>query len=659
MDTDPHRLGSYGTFVSLVLRRAMWAAVALLAAATFFCAGLLFRVLMGPVSLGPFGGELHAALEQVLPGLDVQFDGAALEWNRSEARIDLVILGTRVFDRSRHIIAQAPKAEIGLSAGPFFRGRIVIKRITLVGVQLTLVHTKSGTLRLGVEPERGGDDVLRRIRDAISRNRGRGPSLKSFAVHQARLAFYDEESGAFVVAPQADLEITGSDGTSIKQSGSIDANLAADIEISGKAAHIVANVEFPSRSELVTGDVSITGVSLPALARDGRGFAFLRPFALTADITGSWTITHGTELKFADFGIGARGYVNGLGRPLHVKSLRLVGRYDGATGKLLVDDASLSGEQARVHLTGSANLEFTGTGGLQASTFALVVDRFAVDLPGAMERTVTLGRASLKGIYTSADNSIVLERGVLSDGPLSGRFAGRVLLAPGESPEIDTDGKVDAIAVRDLLPYWPLHVASGVRAWIAANVATGRLGPVLVHTRIPAGASGLPAIPDSAVSIAFPLVGATITYLHGLTPLTDLAGTAILTGDNFRATISSAAIGPLSLSEGHLTIDDLHVHATPANIGVRVTGELPQILSLLDMKPLQYPTRFHVNTKSAAGAASFDATFRIPTVRGLSMDDVGILVKGSVDDFAIALGPHTRISNGTVGLSVDNAGLHA
>ena len=50
----------------------------------------------------------------------------------------------------------------------------------------------------------------------------------------------------------------------------------------------------------------------------------------------------------SDFGIGATGNVNGLGTPLHVKSLRFVGRFDGATGKLLIDDASLTGEQASV-----------------------------------------------------------------------------------------------------------------------------------------------------------------------------------------------------------------------------------------------------------------------------------------------------------------------
>src|SRR5437016_14192069 len=96
---------------------------------------------MGPVSLGPLSGELHSALAAELPGLDVRFDGAALAWTRSEARINLVILGTRVFDRQGRIIAQAPQAEIGLAAAPLFSGRVVVSRIALLGVLKAFVSS--------------------------------------------------------------------------------------------------------------------------------------------------------------------------------------------------------------------------------------------------------------------------------------------------------------------------------------------------------------------------------------------------------------------------------------------------------------------------------------------------------------------------------------
>jgi hypothetical protein len=630
----------------------------LAAAVIFFCLGLLFRVLMGPVSLGPFADEIHVALKRVLPDFDVSFDNAALEWERAEGRIDLVILGTRVFDRGQHIIAQAPKAEIGLAVGPLLHGRIAIDRIALVGVQLTLVHTREGALRLGFEAGKGGEDVLQRIREAISHGHGTGPPLDSFAVRSARLAFYDEATEAFVIAPEADLQVAAPKRNS-RDRGGLDANLAARFEISGKPGRIYATIHLPGHGDDVTGDLSITGLNLGALSHDGKGFAFLSPLALTADVTGSWTIRHGTELRFADFGIGGTGYVTGFGRPLHVRSLRFVGRYDGVTGRLLVDDATVSGEQGQAHLTGNADLKFAPQGGLLTSAFVFVVDRIALNLPGTMAHAMTLGRAMLAGSYNPTAKSIALDQVTLAGGPLSAALSGRIGFAPNQSPETDLDGKVDAIAVRDLLSYWPLHVVPGVRSWIAENVTAGRLGPVLVRLRIPAGGLQRPALPENAVSVSFPLVGATITYLSGLTPLTNAVGTGLLTGDTFKANLSSAVAGPLSVSDGHVTIANLHIHGTPALVTAHVTGTLPQVLTLLDMKPLRYPTRFHVNIASTRGSAALDGSFRIPTIKRESVDAVGISVKGTVDNVALSLGPHTRIANGHLLLSVDNSGLQA
>lgn len=644
---------------ALLLWRTAWIATALAAAVLFFCFGLLFRVFMGPVSLGPFRDDLREALGHGLRGLNVRFDDAVLEWSRNEGRISLVILGTRVFDQNQRIIAQAPKAEIGLAVGPFLSGRIVVSRITLVGVQLTLVHTKTGSLRLGVQSGPAGYDVLQRIRDAISHRSGGSSQLETFAIRDARIAFLDETTGTFLIAPEADLQVAMGNSAAARQRGTINASLSARIEISGKPARVYASVDIPPRADLVSGDISVTGLDLAALAADGKTFAFLAPFSMTADITGSWTLVNATRLKFADFSIGASGKITGLGPPLQVRSLRLIGRYDGSTDRLLIDDASLACEQANAHLTGSANLTFNGLGEFSESAFAFSLDRISVEVPGAMEHVITLGRALFKGVYRAADRSILLRQGYLSGGPLSALIAGRISFLPNKSPGLDLDGRVGAISVRDLLSYWPLHVAPGARAWIAGNVTSGHLGPALVRTRIAAGALEQANLPDSAISASFPITEATISYLHGLTPVTKVAGTAILGGDTFKASVASASVGPLSLTNGRVTIANLHLPGTPVNIDAHVAGQLPEILSLLDMKPLQYPTRFHINTSETRGAASFDLSFQVPTIRGVSIDRIGISVKGTVRALALSLGPHTRISNGTLAVSVDNNRLHA
>ncbi|MEJ0043524.1 MAG: hypothetical protein WDM81_15475 [Rhizomicrobium sp.] len=204
----------------------------------FFAVGAALRLLVGPISLGPLSGQISDALAQALPGITVKYDQAAVEWSRDQGRVNLVVLGARVFDSKGRIIAQAPQADIDLAAQPFLKGDVVVTRITLVGVQLTMVRNADGTLRLGVEHDESQKDIISRITDAINKNSSSASSLESFAVRDARVAFLDETTGLFLVAPKADVRIANSGPDLV-------ASIEADIEVSGRAAHIAGELRLP------------------------------------------------------------------------------------------------------------------------------------------------------------------------------------------------------------------------------------------------------------------------------------------------------------------------------------------------------------------------------------------------------------------------------
>ena len=622
-----------------------------------FVLSAIGRLAMGPVSLGPFSTQLRESIVHALPGLGVRYDEAALEWSRDEGRVNLIILGARVVDADQHIIAQAPKAEIGLAAIPLLKGDIQVKRIALVGVQLTLVRTGSGTLRLGVERDRTGSDVLERIRQAIEKSGNGTTSLESFAVRKARLAFFDEATGLFVVAPQAKLEIhMGQDGAP-RSASPVEASVDADVEITGQPAHLTGTVKLPRNGGPVSGALSISGLQLQALSQNSKTFAFLEPFDLKVDLSGSFIVEHGNWLRSADLGIGASGVVGGLGSPLVVKSLRFVGRYDGATGRLLVDDATLQGVNASAHLQGEGNLEFKGNAVTRAS-LDLTADKVALKMPNAFQQSVELGRIVLRGAYTTADRTLSLDRLWIGGSPLAGELRGRIVLADNTSPEIDLTGKINELSVRDLVRYWPLRIGDGARSWIARSMPAGRVGPIAIRTAIKPGALDGSGLPDEALLLTLPITGATVDYVHGLTPVTQASGTATLTGDTFKAAIASARIGPLVVKSGHVEIPNLHEHGTAAQVVAHVSGRVRDVLSLIDLKPLQYPTRFHIQPAETSGFAEMDASFRVPTLKALSMDAVGIDIKAAITGLALNLGEHTKISNGTTNLEVDNTHLH-
>jgi hypothetical protein len=624
-----------------------------------FALALLVRLLIAPISIGPFTGGLRSSLAHALPGLAVRFDDAALKWSRDEGRLNLVIFGARVFDENQRIIAQAPEAEIGLAVWPFLRGHAVVHRIALVGVQLTLVHGQDGILRLGVAGEHNQSDVLQRIRDAIAKS-GKGPSsLDTFAVHRARLAFLEEETGVFVVAPEANLQIARSTGAPGSPKGSIRANVDAQIEISGKPAHVAAVLNLPAVGDEVTADVSIRGLSVKSLAENTKFFSFLAPFDLTADVTGNFRFAHGTQVRAADFGIGAAGVIDGIGKPVHVRAFKMAGRFDGATGRLLIDDGTLEGGQAQAHLSGKGDLDFDAHGGLNKASLELDMDKLVLNMPGVMGRSVTSARASLRGSYVPSSGIIAIDQGLVYGSQLSAKFAGRVVLADNRSPQIDIDGNIAAISIRDLLRYWPLQAAPGARSWIDTNILAGRIGPVLIHTHMLPGDLDLPVMPENALSLTFPMSDATITYIHGLTPMTQVQGTGALTGDTFKATVDTAIVGPLRVTGGTVVIPNLHLRGTQGIASAHVEGNVADVLALMDQKPLQYPTRFGIRSATSKGTASVDVSVKVPMLRDIRVDDIGIMVKAQTYDLGLALSDRLAISNGSVNFTIDNQSLRA
>ncbi|HVU21643.1 MAG TPA: hypothetical protein VHE09_13005, partial [Rhizomicrobium sp.] len=417
---------------------------AVAAAVVFFVVGAAVRLLIGPVSLGPLGSTLSNALAQALPGISVRYDQAAIEWSRDEGKVSLVILGARVFDEEGRIIAQAPKADIDLAAAPLFlHGEAVVRRITLVGVELTLVRTETGGLRLGIEKDKSERDILSRISDAISLRNDQKSALQAFAVRHAKLAYYDEPLGVFLVAPDANFKVTTVDD---KLSATTDASL----EISGHPAHLTGEFTLPAKKGPVKGVIALKGLDLRALSSNGKKFASIKGVGLLIDMSASFSF-QGVHLLSADFGIGAKGTLEVPGMmhgPLKIRDAEVIGRYDGKTGRVLIDDGSINGVGVSAHLGGQADLLRDDRGALSQIKFIASADKIGLNLPGAFSGPVSFRTVTARGQYVTSTKEIILDPFEIAGGPLSLQTSAKITLVNGKAPAIEAKGQFSAIGVR-------------------------------------------------------------------------------------------------------------------------------------------------------------------------------------------------------------------
>jgi hypothetical protein len=623
---------------------------AVLAALLFFLGGAALRLLMGPISLGPFASVIEDALNHSVSGVVIRFDQAVLEWSRAEGKVNLIVLGTKVFDLDGHIIAQAPKADLDFDAAAIVAGHLNLKRFGLIGVQLTGVRTKEGAFRLGFGRDQSDANLLETIRKILENSADGGGSLDSFSIRNARLAFRDEPTGLFIISPDASFTLQNS-------SKQLDASLESSFEIGGISARVVAHAVLRPDGSPDHGTVDVKGLSLPALADNSTSFAALKPYRLTSDIEAKFSLDEHGALIASDFQITGKGTIETslFHEPLLLNNFAAAGRYDATRYQLTLDRISLDGKQASAN--GKADVTFGWKdGGLDTLSANVDADAFRIELPDWLPQPIALSRLSLQADYDRSAQTITWRRAIVKGGAFSADVTGSARYADSGAPAIVLNGNLEALTVADALKYWPNGTAEGAREWIAANIPEGRIGPIRVDADLPAGALEASQLPDASLNVTFPFEGLTVRYIARMTPITGAYGEAKLTGDMFHVAVAAASVGPLALTNGDVTIPDLHTTGALTRVKAHSEGTMSQVLQLIDEEPLGYPKRFGINPSNVAGRAAVDLDFEFPLLKDLALDQLRIGVQAKATDLALPL-DNRKLDHGMVAFAIDSKSL--
>jgi len=626
---------------------------AVMAAMLFFIGGVALRLLIGPISLGPFAGAIEDSLNQTVRGLVVRFDQAVLEWSRDTGKINLIILGTKVFDTKGRIIAQAPKADLDFDIASLMAGDFALKRFALVGVQLTAVRNRDGSLKLGVGPTPGDADLLQIIRETLRDNANTGGSLETFAIRNSRLAFRDEQSGLFLISPAFGLTVQS-------QEEMLEAALDASIEVSGAASQVSARFTMRDNGTPEHGTFGFKRLKLSAFAANAPAFAALAPFALATDLDAQFVMDAAgrfATLKFTGAGTGTIEAIEPGAKPVRVEKISAAGTYDGASNRLEVSDITISGGEVSGRGSASATLTWDDAAIASADLVADFND-LAFAAPGLFAESVRFQRVTLRGVLDAAQKRLDLQRVLVNGGRFALDLSGAADFGGEGSPGLTAKGSIGALSVRELLHHWPIGVGEGARQWMSENVSEGNVGPFAINVNIPGGALDAPVLPESALSVTFPYSGVTATYVQGLTPITRAYGSGTLSGDTFSAIIAGGAVGPLAV-RGTGILPDLHIAGSPGDFTAHVEGTVFDVLELLNQKPLGYPRRFGIDPATASGHASLDLVFKVPMLKNLNVEDIGISVTARMTEMSLAIDKLRKLERTNADFTIDGSALSA
>lgn len=652
------------------------------AAGVVIVAGLALGVFFwqlskGDISVGFLTAPIERAVSARLTGYSVSIDDTVLERTGSGAGISVRLKRLRLFEGG-NVVAEAPKAEIGVALLPLLTGRVEPSRVDLIGPRVAIVYGVDGriTIELDAPESAGGDPVGAAKADRRGNNSppataeapadapaesgaGRNVAfLKALLSGDVAGGFGTLDSlgirGATAVFVHERLnrrwEVSDGDFVLTRRDGALHLSIEAGIGQGGRPVVMSASATLRQTAD---------GIELVGSVKDfvpqmlSQGIDLLGPLALLdlpvmAEFSG----------RFRDDGLLAggsftallgAGYIRppGGGSDIFIDEAAVRLKYDAAARRVTVEPSEIYSGRTHVRLSGSLQgppLAPPPPGGAVSDVWRYAIEARDSTLGSAdlSEKPIRVERMGATGDIDLASGLLHIERAELTAQEATVTLSG--LVRPtGTSPELVLSGKFLPISVRALKAIWPTPLAPGARRWVTRHFRAGSLTGGSFEARFPPGLlaemdQGRP-IPDRALQLDFGFTGITTSYLDEMPYIRDGEGSARILGNRFELTIDSGRVdipggGPLAVNSGSFSIAEIAADRPQGTIKIDFGGKVGDIVALLDHEPLGYPRRAGIGRDDFNGHGEVSLRLDLPLVDEVMLDDVVITAEAEVNRFA-------------------------
>jgi hypothetical protein len=245
---------------------------------------------------------------------------------------------------------------------------------------------------------------------------------------------------------------------------------------------------------------------------------------------------------------------------------------------------------------------------------------------------------------------------VVTGGALVTRDAGKV--------RADFTVDLDRVSFADLPSYWPKGTGGGARPWIVANIPAGtaRQGHVTGSLETD---DALSRVTVTALAGGIDADDLSLTWLKPVPGLVHARAKLVLQGpDALRIDVPEATQlvpvqggapqGTLSITDGSIGITGLMAKDQIAQIALKATGALPDLLALLNAKRLGLLSRRPIAMTDPAGSAAMTLSVRLPLDDRVTFDEVDIHATAHMDQVHLGgVAAGFDLDHGALDLTVD------
>jgi hypothetical protein len=650
--------------------------------ALFCCLGtplgaLWWRLSNGPLSIDSVTPWLTSALEERLGGgRRVEVGGTQIELTE-EGRAAIRLRDIVVRDHEGAIVANAPKAEVGLSAIGLLTGHLRANRLSLIGAAMAVRVERNGELTIfagahqhpiansGVEVVRPGNAV-RTETDATVNGLAVGTPGGSFdpaAVGRPS----SPDSVSKLLDWLEDIDVFGLNGRELSEVGLKSGSLSVDDLRTGKRWNFndinlslrhpkAGGIAFSFNSKGPDGPWSLTATVTPREDGGRAVEAVLRDLSprdlmlalrfnddsveATIPISGVLRAEIGREgeLESAEgrllFGAGYVGHPMDEGDRITIDEAHVDLRWDAGKRQLVVPIELLAGGN-RISLVAVIDPP-EGQGG----PWRFRVDRGAIMLASvgrSREAPVVLDRISMSGHLDPARRRIELEHGEVSGQAASLAFSGALDFS-GPEARLVAGLAGTPMSASALKVIWPAFIQTKVRKWTIEHVPGGSVEQLLIAVNAPVSnlRDGGPPVPDDGVSID--LLGRGVQ----LQPVTELplvirdADLAVKVRGRRVTVVIGRGTGDLpsgrrlTASNVNFEVPDTFPKDPPARIRFKVDGGLDGVAELLGMDLFRDEVGLQLDPTTSRGTVAASVTLAMPITHDITQDKLNYAVEADV-----------------------------
>ncbi len=223
--------------------------------------------------------------------------------------------------------------------------------------------------------------------------------------------------------------------------------------------------------------------------------------------------------------------------------------------------------------------------------------------------------------------------------------------------QLTLSADVKKLATNDLFRYWPQHIATKAWNWCEESLSEGAIENAAFKFHFGYD-NKLKQFAFKGLEGTAEASGVSLDYLTGMPKVTDVYGHVDFAADKLKMYFDKGVSGDVILNDGYVELYDLNKEDNFARINLSGVGSIPDILRLIDHKPLQYTSEMGIDPDAIKGSAETDLKLEFELKENLSPEEVKVDITAALHDVVISgMIKDKKIEAKKLDLKVTNQGM--